>query len=192
MSALPQPSFLSAEEYLDTERRAETKSDYLNGLIVAMAGAKHRHNLVAGNVFRHLANALVERPCIVYGSDMKVRVEKANQFRYPDVSAVCGPIDFYDATEDAYRNPQFIAEVLSDSTRAIDRRDKFAAYRLIPTFSEYLIIEPDRMEAELHRLGPEGRWTCATFAAPDDLIILESIAVTLRLGGLYEKVVFPS
>jgi Uma2 family endonuclease len=192
MSALPQPSFLSAEEYLESERRADAKSDYLNGIVVAMAGAKHRHNLVVGNTFRHIANALVDRPCVIYGSDMKVRIEKANHFRYPDLSAVCGPIDFYDATEDSYCNPQFIAEVLSDSTCAIDRRDKFAAYRLIPTFNEYLIIEPDRLEVELHRLSPESGWTCASFTGAEDSIILESIGVTLRLGGLYEKVVFPA
>jgi len=192
MSALPLADSVTPEEYLRAERGAETKSDYLNGIVVtAMAGAKHRHNLVAGNILRHLGNALADRPCIVYGSDMKVRVEKANIFRYPDISALCGPIDFHDDNEDAYGNPQFIVEVLSPSTRGIDKHEKFAEYRLIETFTEYLLVEPERIEAELHRKGPDGRWTRATFTEPDDLIALESIGVTLRLKSLYEKVVFP-
>lgn len=191
MSALPQPSFLTPEEYLRAERQADFKSDYLNGIVVAMAGAKHRHNLVAGNTFRHIANGFSGRPCVVYGSDMKVRIEKANIFRYPDLSAVCGPIDFYNESEDSYCNPQFLCEVLSESTRILDRREKFAAYRLIDTFSEYLLLDPDRIEAELHRKGPEGGWTAATYTDPDDYIILESIGITLRLSSLYEKVEFP-
>ena len=192
MSALPRPSYLSPEEYLRLERDAPFKSDYLNGIVVeAMAGARHRHNLVAGNTHGEIRNALRGRPCIVYGSDMKVRIHKANLFRYPDVSAVCGPIDFFDEIEDAYSNPQFICEVLSPSSRSLDRHEKFAEYRLIDTFSEYLLIDPDRMEAELHRKNPDERWACASYTEPVDLIRLESIGVTLRLGDLYEKVEFP-
>lgn len=191
MSALPLPSYVSPEEYLEAERLAETKSDYLNGIVVAMAGAKYRHNIVVVNVLGEIRNALRDSPCIVFGSDMKVRIEKANCFRYPDVSAICGPIDFYDQAEDVYCNPQFLCEVLSDSTRALDRREKFAEYRFIDSFTEYLLVEPDRIEAELHRKGADGRWTCATFQDPDELIHLESVGISLRLGILYEKVNLP-
>ena len=191
MSALPQPSYLTPAEYLTAEREAECKSDYLNGLIVtAMAGARHRHNVVAVNTLRRIANAFEKRPCVVYGSDMKVRIEKANIFRYPDVSALCGPIDFYDQVQDVYCNPRFICEVLSPSTQSIDRHEKFAEYRLIDTFSEYLLADPDRMQAELHRKGEDGRWTCAKFTQPDEVIQLEYIDVRLRVGDLYEKVEF--
>jgi len=193
MSALPRPSYLSPEEYLRVERDAPFKSDYLNGIVVeAMAGARYRHNVVVGNTYGAIHAVLRGRPCVVFGSDMKIRVEKANLFRYPDVSAVCGPIDFYDAVEDAYGNPQFLCEVLSPSTRSLDRHEKFAEYRLIDTFSEYLLIEPDRMEAELHRKNPDGSWACESYTGPEDVIRLESIGVTLRLGDLYEKVEFPA
>ncbi len=192
MSAPRRPSDWTPEDYLRAEREAVIKSDYLNGIVVeAMAGARHRHNLVAGNTYGEIRSALKGRPCIVYGSDMKVRIEKANLFRYPDVSAVCGPIHFYDEVEDAYGNPQFLCEVLSPSTRSLDRHEKFAEYRLIDTFSEYLLIEPDRMEAELHRKDAEGRWTCDGYTDPDQAIVLESLGVTLRLGDLYEKIEFP-
>lgn len=191
MSALPRLSYLTPDEYLRAEREAEFKSDYLNGIVVtAMAGAKYRHNVIAGHVARLIGNAFEHRPCVVFGSDMKVRSERANVFRYPDISALCGPIDFYDATEDAYRNPRFIGEVLSESIRSIDRHEKFAEYRMIDSFTEYLLLETERMEAELHRKSPDARWTCDTFTSPDDRIELESIEVVLRLGDLYAKVEF--
>ena len=191
MTALSKESFLSPSEYLFQERAAETKSDYLNGIVVAMAGAKHRHNLVAGNLYFQIRNAFVDRPCIVYGSDMKVRIERANIFRYPDISALCGPIEFFDETEDSFLNPQFIAEVLSDSTRQIDRNEKFAEYRLIDSFTEYLLVEPDELMAQLHR-KENGRWTSADYASLDDEIHLESIDVTLNLSDVYAKVEFPA
>lgn len=190
MSALPKISYLTPVEYLDSERNAETKSDYLNGIIVAMAGATHRHNVIAGNVFGVVRDAFRKRPCFVYGSDMKVRVDRANVFRYPDVSALCGPIDFHDGEEDTYCNPQFICEVLSPSTQRTDRNEKFAAYRLIDTFTEYLIVEQDKMEVELHRKGKDGIWTAATYVDISDKIELESINVTLSMEEIYEKIEF--
>lgn len=191
MTALPQQSYLSPHEYLDIERLAETKSDYLNGIMVAMAGARYRHNLVAGALNRLIGNAFVDRPFIAFGSDMKVRIEKANVFRYPDTSALCGPIDFYDATEDSYHNPAFIGEVLSESTRRIDRNEKFAEYRLLDSFREYLLVEPDEVMAELHRKDGDGRWTVEVFQNLDDEIHLESIDVVIGVKDLYAKVTFP-
>jgi Uma2 family endonuclease len=190
MSALPKISYLSPEDYLHAERLAETKSDYLNGIMVAMSGATFRHNVIAGNVFRRIGNAFQNRPCIVFGSDMKVRVDKANSFRYPDVSALCGPINFYDRVTDIYCNPRFICEVLSPSTSRTDRNEKFAGYRLIDTFTEYLIIEQDKMEVDLHRKGDNGIWTAQTYIEITEQIELESIGVNLTLAEIYEKIEF--
>lgn len=191
MSALPKSSYLSPIEYLSLEREAETKSDYLNGIMVALAGAKYRHNVFVGNINRVIGNAFVDWPCVVFGSDMKVRIEKANCFRYPDISALCGPIDFYDGEEDVYGNPWFICEVLSPSTRHVDQNEKFAKYRLIDSFTEYLMLEQDSMKAELHRKDQEtGRWTTDEYTQPSDQIELQSIQVELKLADLYAKVDF--
>jgi len=190
MSALPRISHLSPEDYLLAERLAETKSDYLNGIIVGMAGATYRHNVIAGNVFGVIREAFRKRPCIVFGSDMKVRIGKANAFRYPDVSALCGPINFYCDEQDVYCNPQFICEVLSPSSCRTDRNEKFAEYRFIDTFTEYLIIEQDKMEVDLHRKGGNGIWTARTYTEVRDEIELESIAVNLTLADIYEKIEF--
>ncbi|MFT5465407.1 MAG: Uma2 family endonuclease [Verrucomicrobiales bacterium] len=191
MTALSKQYFLSPAEYLAQEREADFKSEYLNGMVVAMAGAKWRHNVIAGHLSRLIGNAFENRPCIVFNSDMKVQIEKANVFRYPDVSALCGPIDFYDGEEDVYCNPQFIGEVLSPSTENYDRNAKFALYRMIDTFGEYLMLSQDKMEAELHRKDDE-RWSSDTYTDPETQIELESIGLTLRLGDLYEKVQFPA
>lgn len=156
-----------------------------------MAGAKCRQNLVSAELLGRIGIAFEGRPCVVFGSDMKVRIEKANVFRYPDASALCGSIDFFDGAEDAYSNPVFIAEVLSESTRHIDRNEKFAGYSFLDSFTEYLLVESDEIAAELHRKGEDGRWTCESYSNPDDELRLESIGVSLRLGNLYAKVEFP-
>jgi len=192
MSALPKVSYVSAEKYLEAERLAESKSDYLNGIVVGKTGATHRHNLIVMNVLNRVFNAFENRPCVVFGSDMKVRIEKANCFRYPDVSALCGPIDFHDAVQDVYANPQFICEVLSPSTSRTDKNEKFAEYRLIETFTEYLIVEQDKMEVELHRKGNEGVWTSQTYGEIDDVIGLESINISLSMRHIYAKIEFPN
>ncbi len=192
MSALSRSADLpSPAEYLARERVAEHRSEYLNGVIVAMAGVTFAHDIISGNVQRHLGNQLADRPCFVFSSDMKVRIERANLFRYPDVSAVCGPVLFHDEVQDAYENPTLIVEVLSPGTERYDRTEKFALYRLLDSLTEYLLIAQDRCHAELFRSQPGGQWTEQTYTSPEDFIILESIGCTLRLGKLYEKVPLP-
>src|SRR4051794_39152274 len=105
--------FVTAEEYLVRERAAPTKSEYFNGVMVAMAGVTANHDTIAVNVVSSLNFQLRGRPCRVFSSDMKVRIERANTFRYPDASALCGPIAFHDRVRDGYGNPAFICEILS-------------------------------------------------------------------------------
>jgi Putative restriction endonuclease len=106
MSGVRQPrALLTPEEYLRLEREAEFKSEYVNGPVYAMAGAKVNHNRIAANVLGILWSQLRGRPCEALGSDMKVRIDKANAFRYPDVSGLCEPMLFHDDVQDAYRNP---------------------------------------------------------------------------------------
>jgi Uma2 family endonuclease len=180
--------FVSAEEYLERERAAETKSEYFNGVIVAMAGVTLNHDTIAVNVVSLLNSQLRGRPCRVFSSDVKVRIERANAFRYPDASALCGPIAFHDRVCDAYCNPSFLCEVLSPSSEAYDLADKFALYRLIDSFVEYLVVAQDRCWAQLFRRGRAGGWECSEFTSMDDVITLESVGCTLRMGELFDKV----
>ncbi len=189
MSAVALPEqFLTAERYLERERVAETRSEYVNGLVYAMAGGTRSHALLSANVLRLVGNQLVGRPCEAYGSDMKVRIEKANVFRYPDLSALCGPTLTYDEHDDVICNPSVIVEVLSKSTEAYDRGDKFALYRLIDSLVEYVLVSQDKIEVEVHRrLGP-GKWESTLYNAKEDAFELPSIQCTVALRDLYDKV----
>ena len=189
MTALRRPQeIFTPAEYLARERTAEEKSEYLNGILVAMAGNTFAHDVIKGNIARFIGNQLAGRPCHVFTSDMKVRIERANLFRYPDVSALCGPVQFHDGEKDAYENPSLIVEVLSPSTARSDRAAKFALYRFLDSFAEYLLVAQDRTHAELFRKQPDGQWTTESYTAPADLVTLESIGCTLRLVDIYDKV----
>ena len=126
------PSFTPAE-YLALERAADAKSEYLDGEIVAMTGGSRAHSLIAANLVRELGNALRERPCEVYGSDLRVSVALAGLYAYPDVTVVCGQPTFTDDERDTLENPTVIVEVLSPSTEGLDRGAKFTRYRRLPS-----------------------------------------------------------
>lgn len=190
MSAQEIKAYLTPFDYLERERAAESKSDYINGHIVAKTGGNFRHNRISGNISMRIGMAHKGRPCVDFTSDMKVRIEKANQFRYPDASALCGDIDFYDDTQDSITNPQFIAEVLSPSTETFDRKDKFAMYRLIDSFTEYMLVSQDVYYVEVFRKDQEGKWAGQSYSSLADQIELTSLDITLTLGDLYEKVEF--
>jgi Uma2 family endonuclease len=187
MSALRQPRhLLTPEEYLERERRAELRSEYVNGEIRAMAGGTWNHAHAA------LAVQLRGRPCTVAGSDMKVRIDKANVFLYPDISGLCGPILNHDKSRDAYCNPSVIVEVLSPATEAYDRGPKFALYRLLDSLFEYLLVRQDRIEVEVFTRGGDGCWTSVIYNEPADRIDLRTLDCSLTLADIYERVEFES
>jgi Uma2 family endonuclease len=191
MSALKQPrDILTAAEYLRNERIAASKSEYVNGCVYAMAGATVNHNRVAAALLRSLANQLAKRPCEVFNSDMKVRIEKANAFRYPDLSGLCGPMVFHDETEDAYTNPSIIIEVLSLSTAKLDRGEKFNLYRLLDTLVEYVLVDPEKFWVEVFRRDSGNRWSSVVYTEAADRFHLRSLDVSLQLSEIYERVVF--
>jgi Uma2 family endonuclease len=189
---LSRQEILTTEEYLARERAALERNEYLNGIVVAMAGGTFLHDLVKVNLQSNLVAQLKGRPCYVFTSDMKVRIERANLFRYPDLSALCGPILFHDEQKDAYGNPALIAEILSPSTSRYDRTEKFALYRFLDSLVEYLLVAQDRQHAELLRKGADGQWTAQIFSSAEETLLLESIGCTLRLGDLYDKVPLPA
>lgn len=129
MSSQPNPSalFVSPEEYLERERQAEYKSEYFAGEIVAMVGAKRRHNLVATNTAVSLGSQLRDSPCELYSNDMRVQADGEKQYSYPDVVVVYGEPQFRDGREDTLLNPTVVVEVLSPSTESRDRGENFFA-----------------------------------------------------------------
>jgi Uma2 family endonuclease len=129
--ATPPKTFLAPEQYLEIERKAEFKSEYYGGEMFAMAGAKEAHNLVAASAIIQLGTQFRGRPCRVYSGDMRVKIESANLYTYPDVVPVCGESRFPDDQRDTLLNPSLIVEVLSPSTEAYDRGRKFEHYKTI-------------------------------------------------------------
>lgn len=189
MTAQAIPRTYSFAEYLEIERKAEYRSELVNGYIYAMAGASRMHNLVAGNTFGELRQQLKGRPCEAYTSDMRVKVEATGRVAYPDVVVMCGKPVFADAVKDTLLNPLVIVEVLSPSTEADDRGEKFAHYRRIESLQEYVLIAQDRIRVE-HFLRQGEQWLLTEVADLDSKLELPSLACTVPLRDIYDKVDF--
>jgi Uma2 family endonuclease len=189
MSTQPK-AYLTPEQYLEIERHAEYKSEYYQGEMFAMAGAKEDHIVVVGNIFTSLHQQLRSRPCRVYSNDMRVAIGATGLYVYPDVVAVCAERQFLDDRNDTLRNPTLIVEVLSPSTEAYDRGAKFKHYRTIESLREYLLVASESVDVELHTRQPDGRWILTSTDRMEDVLDLDSIGCRLALADLYEKVVF--
>jgi Uma2 family endonuclease len=176
------------EEYLAHERRAEHRSEYVDGEIFAMTGASRKHNVIAGNVFAELRRQFRGRPCEAYISDMRVRIPSANIYAYPDVVAVCGEPEFEDAEVDTLTNPTLVVEVLSKSTASYDRNEKFARYCTLPSVAEYVIVSQDEYHVTQHVKQKDGRWLLSDISGKDGAVELASVGCTLALSEIYERV----
>ncbi len=178
------------DEYLALERTARFRSEYLDGRIVAMTGASATHNTVAGNVYAELRGRLRGGPCRAFVSDMRVQIRGGRQYVYPDVVAVCGEPRFMDGTLDTLTNPALIVEVLSPTTEAYDRGEKFQQYRSIESLREYVLIAQDRVLVE--RFVRNGDfWTLSTTSDLEHSLELVSVECALPLREIYEHVVLP-
>jgi Uma2 family endonuclease len=188
-----QPKYhLSFEEWLEAERAsAEGRSEYADGEVFAMTGASAEHNTIVMNIGRELSIQLKGRPCQVYANDMKVLIRSASAGKYPDLVAFCGEPELLDGRRDVLLNPSLLVEVLSDSTEAYDRGDKFALYRQIPSLREYLLVSQSRVLVELFSRGDDGRWVLADYRSLNDRVPLPSLDCTLDLAEIYDKVVLP-
>jgi Uma2 family endonuclease len=179
---------ITEAQYLAMERAAETKNEFLDGEIYAMAGASERHNLVATSTLASLYSQLRGRPCRVYPSDMRVKVAATGLYTYPDISVVCGRAELADENRDTLLNPVLIIEVLSKSTAGYDRREKFSQYRRIPTLTDYLLISQTRCLVEHYLRQPDGKWLLTEYNDLNDVVELPSIGCRLALSEVYEQV----
>jgi Uma2 family endonuclease len=180
--------YLTPDEYLKQEEQSTEKHEYLDGEVYAMAGAMDEHVTIAGNLFTDLRQFLRGSGCRVYISDMKAQVESINRFFYPDVMVTCDPRDQQTATYKSF--PKLIVEVLSDSTEAYDRGDKFADYRQLESLQEYVLISAKRQRVDCFRRGQNGLWILQSYGdlPSDRTFTLESIGFTGEFTMLYEDV----
>jgi Uma2 family endonuclease len=188
MSLKPKPS-LSFEEWLEGERATrETRTELVDGEVFAMTGASLAHSAIVSNINREISIQLKGRPCQVYANDVKILIRSANAGTYPDLVALCDEPELLDERRDVLLNPSLIVEVLSESTEAYDRGEKFALYRQLPSLQEYLLVAQDRVSLELFARGTEGQWLLTDYRALSDQVRLASIDCTLALFEVYDKV----
>ena len=175
---------ISDQAYLEQERLTETKSEYIAGEIFAMTGGSPTHNLIGANVLRELGTQLKQRPCRVYTSDQRVRVD--NGYLYPDVSVVCGQPEYFD--NDNLLNPTLIIEVLSPSTEDYDFGGKFARYRGIPSLKGYLLVAQDRYAVTHFHRQDSNHWLMTELDGHEAVLELPCVECSLPLVEIYDKV----
>jgi Uma2 family endonuclease len=173
-------TYISVLDYLDGEKISDVKHEYINGEVYAMAGASRSHNILTGNVWSAFMAHLDGTRCISFSSDMKVNID--NQFFYPDVLVTCDD----DLGDDYYtKAPIILVEVLSKSTRKMDKSFKLAAYKTIPSLLEYVLIEQEFAEIEICRRY--SHWSSTHYFLGDD-VHFESIDLTLSVEAIYRRV----
>lgn len=185
MTAVEKPQPLTVEEYLEGEPHSEVRHEYIAGVVYAMAGTSLDHNTIAGNILTALRNHLAGKRCRVFMSDVKVRLEIAQDdvFYYPDVMVGCDPRD----TEKFYlRHPKVIVEVLSESTERTDRREKLFSYMRIESLEAYVLVAQDKSEVTVFQRGKN--WRGEVFKGREQSIRLDPIEFTMPLNAIYEGV----
>jgi Uma2 family endonuclease len=178
-------AYFTPEEYLEIERISPIKHEYLQGQLVAMAGASKAHVIITGNLSALLVNHLRGTGCIAYAMDMKVRLPNLNLFYYADLAVTCDPRD-HTAAGDFILHPNLIVEILSDSTEAFDRGDKFADYKTIRELEEYVLIHQKQMLVEQFQRQPNNRWRPRIYH-PGDVVEFASIDFACEIELLYEN-----
>ena len=188
MATPVRPRFATYEQYLAFERASDTKHEFVGGEIFAMAGGRYEHNRIAANVIAMLTAALRGKPCVANTSDMRVRAPDGTA-HYPDVSAFCGEPRFSDERRDELLNPSAVVEVLSDSTEAYDRGDKFAHYATIASLRDYVLVSSSRERVD-HFVREGDGWKLRSFG-PGESLSLSSLPCSLAVDELYDKVFSP-
>ena len=190
MAPIAAPTYLTPEAYLEVERKATTKNEYVTGETLAMAGASFAHNFITFDTAIHLNNQLMDTECQVASTgDLRVKVVQTESYFYPDVVVVCGEPSAEDNVFDTLLNPTLIVEVLSASTETYDKNEKFTHYRQIDSLQEYILIAQDKVRVLRYRRH-EPEWIPTEFRTLTDVVPLLSIQCELPLQHVYRRVKF--
>ena len=187
MSPAVVQTHLTPEEYLAWERKADIKHEYLRGEIIAMSGASYQHTIITMNISGELYIQLKGTACTVHTNDMQVRTSPETSYFYPDVVVVCDKPRFEDNAFDTLLNPIVLVEVLSPSTQAYDRGEKFKHYQQLTSLREYILVSQDEVEVERYR-RQDTEWQPTEFRSLEDVLSLTSIDCELSLDDIYRRV----
>lgn len=182
--------YYTPEEYLELEVQSLEKNEYINGEIIPMVGGMPNHNLIIGNFYAALNFALRRQPYFVFVSDQRLWIPKARIYTYPDVMIVQGELQLQTGRKDTIINPLIIIEVLSKSTQEYDRGDKFKAYRTIPSFQEYILVDQYSYHVEQYSKTDNNQWLFSEQDGETATLQLTKIPFNISLLDLYDKVNF--
>ncbi len=183
--------YYSPEEYLALEVASENRHEYIDGQIIPVTGGTPNHNQIALNLSAALNFALKRQPYRVFVIDQRLWIPKKQIYTYPDVMIVANSLEFAEGRRDTITNPVMIAEVLSKSTRSYDLDEKFAAYRTIPCFQEYVLIDQYKVHVEQYfRTNDHKKWIFCEYEDENNLLALASVQFQISLLDIYDKVDF--
>lgn len=188
MTTVQQQRYYSPDEYLEMEIKSPERHEYRDGNMVLMTGGTPNHNQLAGNFYATLNFSLKRQPFRVFVTDQRLWIPDHRIYTYPDVMVVAKPIQLQEGRKDTIINPVMIAEVLSKSTKSNDRDEKFAAYRTIPTFQEYLLIDQYKIHVEHYYKTDLNKWIFSEYQQEDAVISLVSIPFEISLADIYDNV----
>ncbi|MCB0559391.1 MAG: Uma2 family endonuclease [Lewinellaceae bacterium] len=179
--------YYSIADYLELEAHSEQKHEFRDGIIVAMSGGTIPHNMICGNVFYALRDKK-KKGCTVFNSDQRVYFDEINHYVYPDTSVVCGGIEVSGEDENAIINPVLIIEVLSDSTAAYDRGEKFRKYRSLPSFKEYILIDQEQPIVDTLFREDGKYWRMQTIVELGKKVPIYSLDIEILMEDIYSEV----
>ena len=180
----------SPEAYLELEVAAAERHEYIDGEIILMAGGLPNHNTIVGNLYANLLFLLKQKPYRAFFTDQRLWIPQHRIYTYPDVMVMAPPLEYAEGRRDTLINPILIAEVLSASTQDYDQGGKFAAYRTMPTFQEYLLLSQTEVAAQHYVKVAPRQWTLIDYEDPEATIALAGIKCDIKLVDLYDKVEF--
>lgn len=182
---------MTVEEYLKFDERGSVRHEYVRGQVFAMSGSTDSHNVISMNLAGALFNHLQGSVCRVYHNDMRLRLEAANCFYYPDIMVSCEPIRAKSVFKQA---PRLIVEVLSPSTKSVDRREKLVAYKELESLRQYILVHQDRMRVEVHTRVSNSRWDSITLSRSDELVLeaLPDKPLCVSVSKIYQGLDLPS
>lgn len=190
----------TVDEYLALERASIERHIYLDGDIFAMAGESVPHGTISVNIIVSIGTQLKGTPCQAFTKDMKVRSgpipesgrSKKGLYSYPDVLVVCGDREFHDAHKDIILNPKVIIEILSESTEAFDRGEKFTRLQTHnSSLADYILVSQLKPQIEQFSRQADGSWSYHLYEAMESSVSITSIACTLKFADVYDRVQFP-
>ncbi|HBL12937.1 MAG TPA: hypothetical protein DD379_16385 [Cyanobacteria bacterium UBA11162] len=182
--------YYSPEEYLELEVASDYRHEYIDGEIILMTGGTPNHNRIAGNFYAALNFSLKGKKYDVFVTDQRLWIPRKRIHTYPDVMVVAGELELEEGRRDTITNPLMIAEVLSESTRSYDCDRKFAAYRTIPSFREYLLIDQYKIHVQHYSKTDENKWIFSEYEDETMVLPLTSIPFEITLTDIYDKVEF--